>query len=233
VTPLAAEQSGEILMGKLKYGFLLGLIGVVLASVPAYAPNSRGGRDRAITGTITPERVNSDAEEEAGKLQESLPRHRKFYFVFTRDAKEFAGLAKYVVFLFSVWTQKPEELPVKRIFIRAARGEEIPALRVSSWRTPVNQGSAPYKRWGGYRQDGFYLVPSGALMRDGQLIMDLTNGATEWVMMELPSIRASVQDPKERVLSGDPAPGDKPNVKVLQDFIRHEFPGFPVPDFVQ
>jgi hypothetical protein len=70
-------------------------------------------------------------------------------------------------------------------------------------------------------------------MRDGQLIMDLTNGVTEWVMMELPSIRASAQDPKERVLSGDPAPGGKPDVKVLQQFIRNEFPGFPVPDFVQ
>jgi hypothetical protein len=220
-------------MGKLKSAFLLALMGVVLASVPAYAPNSRGGRDRAITGTISPDRVNSDAEEEAGKLQETLPRYRKFYFVFTRDAKEFAGLAKYVVFLFSVWTQKPEELPVKRIFIRAPRGEEIPVLRVSSWRTPVQQGSAPYRKWGTYRQDGFYLVPSGPLMRDGQLIMDLTIGATEWVMMELPSIRASAQDPKERVLSGDPAPGAKPDVKVLQQFIRNEFPGFPVPDFVQ
>jgi hypothetical protein len=220
-------------MGKTKSAFLLAVIGMLLAAMPAHAPNTRGGRDRMITGTITPERVNTDAEEEARTLQESLPRHRKFYFTFTRDRKEFAGLAKYTVFLFSVWTQKAEELPVKRVFIRAPRGEEIPVIRVSSWRTPVEQGSAAYKRWGPYRQDGFYLVPSGALMRDGQLVMDLTNGAIEWVMMELPSTFANVQDEKDRVLSGDPAPGAKPNLKVLKDFIRHEFPGFPVPEFVQ
>jgi hypothetical protein len=220
-------------MRNTKDAFLLALIGVLLAAAPAHAPNTRGGRDRAITGTISPERVKADAEEEARKLQDSLPRNRKFYAVYTRDQKEFAGLAKYTVFLFSVWTQKPEELPVKWIFIRAPRGEEIPVLRVSSWRTPVEQGSATYRRWGAYRQDGFYLIPSGALMRDGQLVMDLSNGATEWVMMELPTTRASAQDEKERVLSGDPAPGAKPDLKVLQDFIRHEFPGFPVPDAVQ
>jgi hypothetical protein len=220
-------------MRKKRSAFFLGLIGVVLASVPAYAPNSRGGRDRVITGTITPERVKSEAEEEAGKLQASLPRHRTLYFSFSRDPKEFAGLAKYTVFLLTVYTQTPQELPVKRMFIRAPRGEEIAILSVSSWRMPVEQGSAVAKRYGGYRQDGFYLVPSGALMREGQLIIDLTAGATEWVLMELPSIRAGAQDPKERVLSGDPAPGAKPDVKVLQEFIQHEFPGFPVPNFVQ
>jgi hypothetical protein len=213
--------------------FLLALIGLLLAALPAQAPNSRGGRDRSISGAISPERVKSDAEEEARKLQDSLPRNRKLYAVFTRDRKEFAGLAKYTVYLVSVWTQKPEELPVKRVFIRAPRGEEIPVLRVSSWRSPVEQGSATAKRWGAYRQDGFYLIPSGALMRDGQLIMDMTTGATEWVLLELPSTIASVQDEKEKVLSGDPAPGAKPDLKVLQDFIRREFPGFPVPDAVQ
>jgi hypothetical protein len=217
----------------MRYAPVLALIGLLLAALPAHAPNTRGGRDRMITGVISPERVKSDAEEEARKLQDSLPRNRAFYFVFARNPAEFAALAKYTVFVFSVWTQKAQELPVKRIFIRAPRGEEIPVLGVSSWRTPVDQGSAAAKRYGPYRQDGFYLVPSGALMREGQLIMDLTAGATEWVMMELPSIRASAQDEKDKVLSGDPAPGAKPDLKALQDVIRREFPGFPVPSALQ
>src|SRR6266566_567473 len=217
-------------MRKPRYAFLLALISLLLAALPAQAPNTREPRSETASGVASPERVKSDAEEGARKLQDSLPRHHTFHAFYTKDRKEFAGLAKYAVFLVTVWTQKPEELPVKRIFIRAPRGEEIPVLRVSSWRTPVEQGSATYRRWGAYRQDGFYLVPSGPLMRDGQLVMDLTNGATEWVMMELPTTRASAQDEKERVLSGDPAPGAKPDLKVLQDFIRHEFPGFPAPD---
>lgn len=220
-------------MRKTKSAFLLVLIGVLLAAVPAHAPNTRGPREQVISGVISPERVKSDAEEHAGKLQGSFPRYPTFYSFYTRDPREFTGLAKYAVFLIPVWTQKAEELPVKRIFIRAPRGEEIPVLSVLSWRTPVEQGSATAKRYGAYRQDGYYLVPTGALVREGQLIMDLGAGVTEVVLMELPIPRATSQDETHRILSGDPAPGAKPNLKVLQDFIRRSFPGFPVPDAFQ
>jgi hypothetical protein len=221
-------------MRKPRYAFVLALIGILLAALPAHAPNTRGPRSQTLPpGTISPERVKSDAEEEARKLQDSFPRYPTFYSFYTKDPKEFAGLAKYAVFLVTVWTQKAAELPVKRLFIRAPRGAEIPVLSVSSWRTPVEQGSATAKRYGAYRQDGFYLVPTGALLRDGQIIMDLSAGATELVLLELPLSRASSQDEKDRILSGDPAPGAKPNLKVLQDFISRDFPGFPVPNALQ
>jgi hypothetical protein len=213
------------------YASLLALFGVALAALPAHAFNTRGSSDKEVSGAITPERVKSDAEEQSGKLQESLPRRATFYSKFIIDAKEFAGLAKYNLFLFAVWTQKAAELPIKRIFIRALHGQEIPALNVSSWRTPVDQGSATAKRFGPYRQDGFYLFPSGAMTREGQIIMDLTSGASEMVMMELPS--TVVAGWQGKILSGDPAPGAKPQLKALQDLIRREFPGFPVPTAVQ
>jgi hypothetical protein len=216
-----------------RFAFLLALIGVVLAAVPAHAPNTRGPRDKAISGTISPERVKADAEEDARKLQESLPRHPMFYAMWTKDPALFAALAKYTLFLVPVWTQKAQELPVKRIFIRAPRGEEIPVLNVLSWRTPVEQGSATALRYGAYRQDGFYLVPTGAMMREGQFIMDLSGGVSELVLLELPTIKASGQDEKDRIPTGDPAPGAKPDLKALQDFIRRTFPGFPVPQAVQ
>src|SRR5437588_2884056 len=220
-------------MRKPRYAFLLALISLLLAALPAQAPNTREPRSETASGVASPERVKSDAEEGARKLQDSLPRHHTFHAFYTKDRKEFAGLAKYAVFLVTVWTQKAEELPVKRIFIRAPRGEEIPVLSVLSWRTPVEQGSATAKRYGAYRQDGYYLVPTGALTREGQLIMDLSAGATEQVLLELPLTSASSQDEKERILSGDPAPGAKPNLKVLQDFIRQDFPCFPVPSALQ
>jgi hypothetical protein len=220
-------------MRKTRDVFLLALIGLLLAAAPAHAPNTRGPRDKSISGTISPERIKSDAEEDARELQDSLPRHPMFYAMWTKDPAVFAALAKYTLFLVPVWTQKAEELPVKRVFIRAPRGEEIPVLNVLSWRTPVEQGSATAKRYGAYRQDGFYLVPTGALMREGQLIMDLSAGATELVMLELPTIKANAQDDKDKVPNGDPAPGAKPDLKALQDFIRRNFPGFPVPSAVQ
>jgi hypothetical protein len=221
-------------MRSTRFTFLLALLGLVLAALPAHAPNTRGPQSRTLApGAISPERVKSGAEEEAGKLQDSFPRYPSFYSFYSNDPKEFAGLAKYAVFLVTVWTQKAEELPVKRLFIRAPRGVEIPVLSVSSWRTPVEQGSATAKRYGPYRQDGFYLVPTGPLLREGQIIIDLSAGVNELVLLELPLSRASSQDPKDKILSGDPAPGAKPNLKVLQDFIRRDFPGFPVPQSVQ
>jgi hypothetical protein len=215
-----------------RYTFLLALIGVLLAAAPAHAPNTRGPRSEMVSGVVSPERINADAEEAARKLQDSRPRHHTFHAFYTSNRKEFAGLAKYAVFLVVVWTQKPQELPVKRVFIRAPRGEEIPVLSALSWRTHVEQGSATAKRYGAYRQDGYYLVPTGALVREGQIIMDLSAGVTEQVLVELPL--TGVQDGKDRIrLSGDPDPGSKPNLKVLQKFIRHDFPGFPVPDALQ
>jgi hypothetical protein len=61
--------------------------------------------------------------------------------------------------------------------------------------------------------------------------MDLTAGRTEWALGDFPSSVAASQQGK--FLSGDPAPGAKPELKTLQDFIRREFPGFPVPTAIQ
>ena len=216
----------------MRLALLLALIGVVLAAVPARAFNTKAGNDVAgAAGPTTPERIKSRAEEAAQKLQDSWPRDFTYSGQPPHNQKEFTALAKYMVFLFVVWTQKAEELPVKRIFIRAPRGEEIPVPNVLSWRTPVDQGSATAKRFGPYRQDGFYLVSTGAMVREGQLIMDLTAGRTEWALVDFPSSVAVSQQGK--FLSGDPAPGAKPELKTLQDFIRREFPGFPVPTAIQ
>jgi hypothetical protein len=219
-------------MGPMRLALLLALIGVVLASLPARAFNTKAGNDVAgAPDPVTPEQIKSEMEAKAQKYQDSWPRFFTFSGAPPHDQKEFTALAKYMVYLFAVWTQKAEELPVKRIFIRAPRGEEIPVPNVLSWRSPVEQGSATAKRFGPYRQDGFYLVPTGALVREGQLIMDLTAGRTEWALVDLPSSVAASRQGK--FLAGDPAPGARPNLKFLQDFIRREFPGFPVPTAIQ
>ena len=216
----------------MRYALSLALIGFLFAAVPAHAFNTKAGYDQeGAPGAITPERIKSEAEEAAQKLQDSRPRRYYFYSTYARNATEFAALAKYTVYLFMVWTQKAEELPIKRIFIRAPRGQEIPALNVMSWRMPVEQGSATAKRFGPYRQDGFFLFPTGALLRDGQIIMDLTTGASEWVMVDLPS---AVAAKRQGIFSNpDAAQGAKPNLKTLQDFVRREYPGFPVPTAIQ
>jgi hypothetical protein len=213
-------------------GHVAALAGLLLAALPAHAFNTKAGSDVAgSSDPVTPEEIKSRGEEQAQKLQYSLPRHFTFSGAPPRDRKELTALANYMVYLFVVWTQKAEELPVKRIFIRAPRGEEIPVPNVSSWRAPVDQGSPTAKRFGPYRQDGFYLVPTGAMVGEGQLILALTAGQTEWPLVDFPSSVAVSRQGK--FLSGDPAPGAKPNLEFLQNFVRREFPGFPVPKSMQ
>src|ERR1051326_52640 len=126
-------------MDTMRYALSLALIGFLFAAVPAHAFNTKAGYDQeGAPGAITPERIKSEAEEAAQKLQDSRPRRYYFYSTYARNATEFAALAKYTVYLFMVWTQKAEELPIKRIFIRAPRGQEIPALNVMSWRMPAD-----------------------------------------------------------------------------------------------
>jgi hypothetical protein len=91
---------------------------------------------------------------------------------------------------------------------------------------PAVRNNDPYSRGDLNREDGFYLVPGGAMLRKGQIVLYLAN-RTGWVMMELPSNVATADD--RRFPNSDPAPNARPNLKALQAFIQRKFTGFPVP----
>jgi hypothetical protein len=199
------------------------------------APGTPGTpEDKKISGLITPERVTSEMEAIAKKNQDSgrAPsiRGREYYFSWSSTTPaEFEALARHVLFLFSIWTQKADGLPVKRIYVRAD-GRELPLLKVSSWSAPVDRSSITAKMFGSYREDGFYLMPGVAMLRKGEIVLD-HGSQTGWVMMELPSNVAMAD--ANRFANTDPAPNAKPNIRALQGLIQHRFPGFPVPQSLQ
>jgi len=207
-----------------------------LASLGAAAhaqtnPAPAGPKDQALSGDFTLDRVKSDQEAFAKKLQESgngpQPRGRNYYFAWSSmTPAEFEALGRQIVFLIAVWTQKPEELPVKLVHIRTDT-QDVPVKKVSSWKTPVDSGSITAKMYGPNREDGFYLVPGGAMLRKGQLRVELSANGAGWNLLELPSGVASAA--AKRFPHPDPAPNAKPDLKALQAFIRRKFPGFPVP----
>jgi hypothetical protein len=183
--------------------------------------------DKSLAGVLSPDRVKADQEAFAKKQQAPVPRVHSSYFLWSSvTPAEFEALGRQTLFLIAVWTQKPEELPSKRVYLRAD-GKEQPLYKVSSWRTPVENGSLTAKIYGPNREDGFYLVPGGAMLRKSQLVQDLTANATEWVVLNFPSNVAS-SDAK-RFPSLDPAPNAKPDLKTLQAIIQRRFTGFPVP----
>jgi hypothetical protein len=212
------------------------IIGLLASPHAAHAQTNpatgepKGPADKAISGVFSPDRVKSDQDAAAKKAEASgaapFQRGRSYYFAWSSiTPAEFEALGRHTVFLVAIWTQKPEELPVKRIYIRAD-GQELPLVKVSSWKTSVDAGSPTAKMYGPNREDGFYLVPGGAMLRKGQIVVDLP-GRTGWVMLELPSNVATKDD--RRFPNPDPEPGAKPDLKALQAFIARKFPGFPVP----
>jgi hypothetical protein len=97
--------------------------------------------DCLITGGVT--RVNGEVEADAKKLKDegkTAQSWRKFYFFFPADAKEFTAPAKYSLFMVVVWTPKPEELPVKRLYVRV-NGQDTALAKIGGARGEQDKNS--------------------------------------------------------------------------------------------
>jgi hypothetical protein len=221
----------------------VGVIGVGAAATLVWipkgpgdlAPVPKGGsQDSPSVGVFSADRVASDKEARAKKALDSGRTPYQYdpsiYFYWNSlSREEFEELARYTVVLIAVWTQNPEWLPVQRIYVRAD-GKEQSVYKVSSWRTPVNNGSLTAKMFGPHREDGFYLVSGGALLRKGEIVMDLSANVAGLAIQQLPSSLASAY--AQRFPNVDPAPSAKPDLKTLQAVVQRLFPGFPVPQFL-
>ena len=215
---------------------VLGLLSVVATAAPA--PNEpakdeqKGPQDRAVSGPLRPSDLLVEIEKAAAKRQqESGPTERGRFFRFhaARDQGEFEALGRHAVMLLTVLSQKSDELPVKRVYIRAG-GKEVAVPRVSSWRSELDANLVSAKVYGRFREDGFYLLPMGSLLRDGQVMIDLAN-RNGWIMIQLPSHGAKASRAASFAKT-DPSPDAKADLKTLQAFVRKNFPDFPVPTSV-
>jgi hypothetical protein len=84
---------------------LIGYLAVLGVAQAETNPAPKGPKDKAISGDFTPDRVKSDQEAFAKKLQESgkgpLPRGRNYYFAWSSmTPAEFEALGRHVVLLF-------------------------------------------------------------------------------------------------------------------------------------
>ena len=187
-----------------------------------------GPNANIVSGVFSPDRINADLEAAAKRRQEAnpnpLPRGSFFKIVFPRNQSEFNALARYSVMLLTSLAQQPEDLPLQRVFHRA--GQEHPMTRVSNWRSELDAAMLARKVYGGYREDGFYLFPTGYWVRDGQMLVRYGATAADTTIAQFPG--ATLERLKE-LGNLDPAPGAKPNLAALQKIIRERFTGFPVP----
>jgi hypothetical protein len=196
------------------------------AAAAKAAPKAPEGKRS--TGIVTPDRLIGNVEnfaktrEDAGRP--ALPRGTTFFLMYADNANELAALGRYSILVLSVLTQKSEELPLKRVYIRA-NDQDIPLTKLSSWRSEVGDKPLAQKMYGHYREDGLYLFPTGMALRDGQIRVDFAANSTGLPLLQLP-----IKDPPERVKTfqnPDPAPNAKPNLRALQAFLTKKTSGFP------
>lgn len=207
------------------------IIGVVAASLAhAQTPPAPEAPDGKLeTGVVTPERVTQQIEEWAKQRQDSggpSARVSHVWIFFAGGPNEFAALGRYSVLLLTVVTQRSEELPLKRVYIRA-NDQEVPVQKLSSWRGDVNSALLTHKIYGPYREAGFYLLPTGMTMREGQLLTDFAVNRTGMPILQLPN--KGTPDQVKRFPNLDPTPRAKPELKVLQALLEKRTAGFPIP----
>jgi hypothetical protein len=184
-------------------------------------------------GATTPQ-TRSDAIEawaKNWKEKRARPAARETHYAIlhARDVAEFDALGRYSLLILSAMTQRAEELPLKRVYLRMP-DREVPLVKIASWRTEVDPTMVSYKMFGPYREDGFYLFPLSAYLRVAQLQADFAANRMSLPVLELPYSGGpewlrTLQNP-------DPLPGALPDLSVLQEFIKRATPGFPIPSSV-
>jgi hypothetical protein len=75
---------------------------------------------------------------------------------------------------------------------------------------------------------GFYLLPTAALFRVGQLQTDFAINRMGLPVLDLPAEKLSASGYKYR--DADPPPGTQPDLSALQAFIKKNTSGFPLPE---
>jgi len=228
---------------------LFALVGMVVVVSPSLAQNNPrsppdlpksspfqekgSGFGKLLPGTWTPQRQAEQIEAKARVLDEyyGYPRdlERTYYGVVwdPADAAEFSAMARYSLLLLSVLTQKSEELPLKRLYLRTI-DRQIPLLKISSWRVDVDQALLAQKMFGPYREDGFYLLPTSAYLRVGQVQADFALNRSGLPILEFPT--ESVPAWLKELQNPDPEGNALPSLKMLQAFIKRKMSGFPIPD---
>jgi hypothetical protein len=222
------KRPKERMMGRLAAAAIIGLLAASLAQAQTTpAPDAPDGKLE--TGVVTPERVTQQIEEWAKQRQDSggpSARVAHVWIFFAGGPNEFAALGRYSVLLLTVVTQRSEELPLKRVYIRA-NDRDVPVQKLSSWRGDVDSALLTHKIYGPYRETGFYLLPTGMTMRDGQLLADLAANRTGMPVLQLPN--KGTPDQVRRFPNLDPAPRAKPDLQTLQAFLGQRTSGFPIP----
>ncbi len=170
---------------------------------------------------VTPQEIERRLDARAAEIQKAAPQGGARYIAFDvawpATVEEYRALGKNGVMFLGSFSQKAEELPLRRVYARVG-GKTIELQKLSGQRQEVAKDSLPYKIFGPYREDAFYLVPASA-WREGRLLADFAVNRNEF------SISRSPLSPPDFIRSDPTAVAGKPDPGTLKAFSEREFPG--------
>jgi hypothetical protein len=195
------------------------------ATAQVSAPTASGAPIQSRIGDAVTSRESHDAYIQAraqaaqDKGDDPSARYRIFSISWSDEVDEYQRMARYVVMLLTVVTQERKELPLARVYIRAG-GRDVTLRKIGSTRREYATGNVAGIMFGRYREDAFYLVPGGALMRDGAVYADFSANRTEMGVVQLPTVVG--QDRVKTFPTDDPPANIKPDADTFKAFVSRK-----------
>ncbi len=166
-------------------------------------------------------RLIADAAE---KYKEYAPIPRiSFYDIgYPKDVEEAVKMNGYAVLLISALSQDPDELPLKRAYVRAGGKDfDLKNLKVIKIRS-TDTASQNVKTFGQYRVDALYLIPIHLRFQKGELLIDFNKNRDG---MRLAKFDGTV--PSDIKFLPDTMPDEKASFQdALEKFLKREYPGY-------
>lgn len=186
--------------------------------------------EKAVTPDTIGRRLDAAAERGRRTAPNGAVRGAVVDLAWPKDESEYRALGKYAVVLVSAVSQDASELPLRRVYIRTRWRREIELVKIGSERRELPKYSAAHWVLGPHREDGFYLVPAGLMMRGGVLLADFAAHRRGFKLYELPGSPPDFIQADHRARA---VPGAMPDPVALRAMVEREYPGFTPPAGLQ
>lgn len=202
---------------------LIAALGLVLS--PTAGGAQQGHLEKALGWTTAPvSNAVLDARIRAAAVEyrrfAPIPRIGVYDVAYPLDSAEAVALHGFAVLLVTVLVQDSAEVPVTRVYLRAAK-RDADATLVASLASRVSAADTAVRAtFGAYRVDALYLVPLAAAVEGGDLLADFAVSRREFrlgaIGVDLPMAVRNVG-----AVGGT---GQEPPRARVEQFVRREFP---------
>jgi hypothetical protein len=134
----------------------------------------------------------------------------------SNDKAEYEALAKYVLLVFSAFSNDPAELPLAKM---SAGGVALKCSQGRRYDLPADSATA--KAYGNFRADSLCVLPMPVERKTNALTVDFAKSRTGLQISPVP-----FEEPDFVKADSDPISLPSPDPLILQKILTREYPGF-------